>query len=652
MGNRAWLYLCSDEDEGAPPAEIASANGNLPTLWQVLLAEGESRAAPDDQDLLGDGDGNGAGMAADARVAHQRLGELAAFMGAHSDRDDALPVLQFDAAVQYLGELIDEHDDDGDLWISANLNELSWLHADGAAAYVHQTRTLCEERWLAVRQGMQAGDLAAVCRLLDVQDAGDASGWAWRFGFGGLSHSYFHEQDPARTVSFEDYVAEGGDDEDAWLGSALYRYRVDKLWGLRAVDPEAESDDDNDGDNDGDCWLPVMAPQWDAIWRSGASDEGVLWISREGRTGLLQVTENVARVLVPPRFDAVWDFEEDVASVQIGDKVGLIAADGREILPPSLDEAWNCAQGLVVARVGDQLGFVNKSGGWAITPRFEDAGSFCPGGLAPAFEAQAWGLVDRRGDWVAAPEWDDVYWDEDLHAFITERDGMQGLIDAAGRPVLDACFAALAPLDTAADSAELWKSGLMRISVLTQDARRGVVDGEGAVRVPIVYSDLGEVSWLPSERPGIPEPAPEGQAGRYARILANVGRDGDGDETWAEGVYDMAEGREVLACRHVLTFGLAWNGAYGWLVMQAGQAPCPHNVDGLYVGVARVGGDWLHEPVYAWIGSPESLQTAAGVYNGPPAIVSQWNEGEPVRAMRGDTGVLVMLHRDGRETPA
>ncbi|MEN4917132.1 WG repeat-containing protein [Achromobacter spanius] len=646
MGNRAWLYLCSDEDEGAPPSEIASANGNLPTLWQVLLANGEPGAAPDDQDLLGDVDGDGAGIAADARAACARLGELAAFMRSHAERDDAPLVLQFDAAVRYLDELIDEHDGEGELWISANLNELSWLHAGGAQAYVHQTRTLCDERWHALQQGMRAGDVAAICQLLDVQDAGDDSGWAWRFGFGGLSHSYFHEQEPARTVSFEDYVAEGGDDEGAWLGGGLYRYRVDNLWGLRAVDPESGSDDDDD------CWLPVMAPQWDAIWPSGASDEGVLWISREGRTGLLQVAENVARVLVAPRFDAVWDFEEDVASVQVDDKVGLIAADGHEILPPSLDEAWNCAQGLVVARVGDRLGFVDKSGGWAITPRFEDAGSFCPGGLAPAFEAQAWGLVDRRGDWVAAPEWDDVYWDEDLHAFITERDGMQGLIDASGRPVLDASFAALAPLDTAADAAEPWKNGLMRISVLTQDARRGVVDGEGVVRVPMVYSDLGEVSWLPSARPGILEPAPDGQAGRYARILANVGRDDDGDETWAEGVYDMAEGREVLACRHVLTFGLAWDGGYGWLVLHAGEAPCPHNVDGLYVGVASAVGDWLHEPVYAWIGSPESLQTAAGVYNGPPAIVEQWNKGEPVRTMRGDTGELVMLHRDGRVTPA
>ncbi len=199
------------QDEGAPPTEIASANGNLPTLWQVLLAKGESSAVPDDQNLFGDveGDGDGAGIAADARAVRARLGELAAFMRSHAQPDDAPHLLQFDAAVQYLDELIDEHDGEGESWISANLNELSWLHAGGAEAYVHQARILCDE-WLALLQGMQAGDVAAVCQLLDVHDAGDASGWAWRFGFGGLSHSYFQEQDPASAVRFEDYVAEGG----------------------------------------------------------------------------------------------------------------------------------------------------------------------------------------------------------------------------------------------------------------------------------------------------------------------------------------------------------------------------------------------------------------------------------------------------------
>lgn len=638
MGNRAWLYLRSDQDEGAPPAEIASANGNLPTLWQVLLARGEEAAAPDVQDVLGEG--GAAGIASDARAAHDRLCELAAFMLSHADRDDAPHCLQFNAAARYLAELIDERDDEGGLWISANLNELSWLHDGGGQAYARQVRAACDERWRALCQRMQAGDAAEVCRLLDVQDADDESGWAWRFGFGGLSHSYFREQEPARTVGYDDYNADGGDDEDPWLGGGLYRYRVDKLWGLRIIDPDAESDED--------CWRVVATPQWDAVWPGGASDEGVLWISSGEHTGLLAVQDGVARVLVAPRYDAVWDFEEDIASVQRDGKVGLLDAGGREVMPPMLDEAWSCAQGLVVARVGEQLGYVDKSGGWAITPRFEDAGSFMPEGLAPAFEAQAWGLIDRRGNWVMAPEWDDIYWDEDLHAYVTERGGLSGLVDATGRQVLDAQYAGMTPLDTAGDPAALWKSGLMRISVLTQDGRRGVVDVSGAVRVPMIYADLGEVSWLPSERPGIPEPAPVGQAGRYARVLA-CREHGDGDEG-AEGVYDAVAGREVLPCRHVLTFGLAWDGGYGWLALRASGEPCPFSVDGLVVGVARADGVWLHDPVYAWIGSPESLQTAAGVYNGPPAIAGRWSEGDPVRAMRGDTGALVMLHRDGRVT--
>ncbi len=510
MGNRAWLYLCSDQDDDAPSAEFASANGNLPTLWQVLLAQGEQSAAPDAQDIFGEG--GSAGIASDARAAHDRLCELAAFMLSHAGGDDAPLSLQFDAAARYLAELIYEEDDEADLWISANLNELSWLHDGGAQAYVQYVRGASNVCWQALRLCMQAGDMAGVCHLLNVQDVDDESGWAWRFGFGGLSHSYFREQEPVRTVSYEDFNAEGGDDDDAWLGGCLYRYRVDKLWGLRTVDPEAESDDD--------CWRVVAEPEWDAIWSSGASDDGVLWISRGGLTGLLGVKDDAVRVLAAPRYEAVWNFEEDVASVQVDGKVGLLDADGREVMAPTLDDAWSCAQGLVVVRVGDRLGYVDKAGGWAITPRFEDAGSFFPGGLALALEAQAWGLIDRRGGWVVAPEWDDIYWDEDLHAYVTQRGDLNGLIDATGRQVLDARYAGMAPLDTAADADKLWKSGLMRISVLAQDEKRGVVDGAGGVLVPMIYGDLGEVTWLPSELPGIPEPAPEGQAGRYARVLA------------------------------------------------------------------------------------------------------------------------------------
>ncbi|WP_141217896.1 WG repeat-containing protein [Bordetella genomosp. 5] len=641
MGNRAWLYLQSDSTEDTPPTEVASANGNLPTLWQVLLASGAEAVPVDAQDIMDEG--GAAGVASDARAAYDRLGELAAFLSRHAGREDAPLCLQLDAAVRYLAGLIDEHDETEALRFSANLNELSWLHGDGAHAYAAHVNRTSNALWAALQRGMGADDVAGVCALLCVQDADDDAGWAWTFGFGGLSHPYFHEQEPVRSVSFEDFDAEDGQEEGEWLGGGRYTFCVDGRWGLRALD------DDADAESEDECWRILMQPEWDAIWSGDATDKGVLWMRREGLIGLLHADDQRGRVLIEPRFDAVWDFSEDIASVESGGKVGLVAADGRVVMEPVLDEAWRCAQGLVIALVGDLMGYVGKDGQWAITPRFEDVGSFQPGGLAPAYENEAWGLIDRQGAWVVAPTWQEIFWEEELHAYVVQRDALNGVVDAAGRLVLDACHVGVSALDTETDLAEQWDRGVMRINVLTTDERRGVVDGAGKVLVPLVYADVGEVTWLPSRLPGVPEPAPSGQAARYVRVLAAAAGD---DMAGSEGVYDCTQGREVLPCAYVLTFGLAWNDGYGWLVLQAPDDACAHSEDGLLVGLAHPDGTWLHAPVYAWIGAPASLQTAAGIYNGPPALVRRWNEGLPVAAVRGDTGEQVLLHPDGRETAA
>lgn len=81
MGNRAYLYLQAGHDaqnaDGRQlPTEIASANGSLPVLWQVLLAEGNAMRPDTTQRVFGDADTMG--LAALASDALARLRELAA----------------------------------------------------------------------------------------------------------------------------------------------------------------------------------------------------------------------------------------------------------------------------------------------------------------------------------------------------------------------------------------------------------------------------------------------------------------------------------------------------------------------------------------------------------------------------------------------
>jgi len=577
MGNRAYLYLQADQDaqnaDGRqPPTEIASANGSLPVLWQVLLAEGNAMQPDTTQRVFGDA--GTMGLAALASDALARVCALAAYVQLHAASGGAPQVQPLATAASYLKQRIDAlaaQGPNGALWISANLDELAWLHDGGATAYIEHARLLCNARWQALCEAMASDDVDAVLRGLDL---------------------------PA-VDNDEDDDKDGEDDEhsdDTHLGHGLHRYVVNNLQGVRI----------------------------------GAEDGGP--------------------VVAPPQFESIWSFEDGIAAVLLDGKLGLIDTDGRQVLPCCLDEVWSYSQGLVMARVGDEIGFVDKAGAWVIPPRFEAAGDFSPGGLAPAYESGQWGLINQRGDWVVAPVWDDIDWDDALHAYVTQRAALSGLIDAQGRVVLDAQYAAMGPLDTEPDAAALWAEGRMRIRVLTEDDKRGVFDGQGGVVVPVAYTDLADVVWLPSESPADITPAPASQEGRYVRVLQCV-EHAEWDD-WFQGIYDTRDRCEVLPCRQQRVFGLKWKDAFGWFCTVRPEASSPHSPDGLNVGIAAADGVWLHEPAYAWIGVAASMDTIDGIEGGPPAIARQWSQGEPVPAMRADTGQMTLLYADGRAVAA
>lgn len=627
MGNRAWLSLQVDRDgRTVSSEEIAAANGNLPTLWQVLLADGSLRDADASQRVFGDV--GTVALAAPAQAAHDRLRQVAAFLRTHAASGDAPHCVQWDAAVAYLAERMEARgarDDAAGLWISANLDELAWLHGDGAQAYLVHARALCTDRWNALQHSMLTNDVAAVLRLLNVQDVDDESGWAWRVGLGGLAHPYFHPQEPARRMRYEDFDEDEDEDQDEDADDG----------GEDGADDEEDSDDDNDATHGTPTAKRRDTHLGDGLHRFAVDN---LWGVREGRG-------EDGRVVLAPQFDSIWRFEEGVAAVLRDDKLGLIDTDGRLLMPCELDEVWSYSQGLAMARVGDGIGFVDRSGAWAIPPAFESAGDFSPGGLAPAYEAGCWGLIDRSGAWASAPDWDDINWDDALHAYVTQRGDRCGLIDAQGRLVLDALYSALGPVDTESDPAGLWISGQMQIRVLTGDDQRGIVNGEGEVIVPVTYTDLADIIWLPAPDPANITPPPAGQADRYLRVL-RCEEHGEWDE-WFQGAYDMLERREALPCTQHMVFGLMWKDTYGWLCAVVPEHASVCSPDGLHIGIAQADGAWLHEPVYAWIGVPASLRTGDGVHGCPTAIAQCWSQGQAVPAMHAD-GAMRYLHADGR----
>lgn len=83
MGNRAWLYLQTEQDSDTPAIEVASVKNCLPTLWQILLATSETTRANTTQRVFGDAGTEG--LCAPAQAALARLTQLAAFLTERAD---------------------------------------------------------------------------------------------------------------------------------------------------------------------------------------------------------------------------------------------------------------------------------------------------------------------------------------------------------------------------------------------------------------------------------------------------------------------------------------------------------------------------------------------------------------------------------------
>ncbi|WP_369991954.1 WG repeat-containing protein [Pseudomonas xanthosomatis] len=586
MGNRAWLYLQSEQDGDAPSREIASSNNTLPTLWQILLASSEITPSDTTQRVFGDAGTDG--LRAPARAAHERLFQVAAFLIGRETDKGLQYCLQLEGAALWLERLLDEDYEGCECWFNANLDELCWLDDSAPAGFAAAVRQECNERWLALRERMAAGDVPGVLKLLNVSDLQDQSDWAWRFGLGGLDHPYFAEAEEPIEVCFEEYEAETAID-DAYLGGGLYRFEVQGLWGIRA-----------------------------------------------GRD------ERAARVSAP-RYQAIWPFDAGVAAVLLDDKVGLIDRAGNQVLACELDAVCDFAQGLAAAQVGKLFGFIDPSGNWVITPRFVDAGDFSPANQAAAREGEHWGVIDRQGNWVVAPTWYDIDWNEGLHAWIPRRNGLRGLIDTQGHLVVEPQYEALEVFVTEIDATEQWADGSLRM-VVGDYEQSGMLDCSGKLLVPVAYTSIGYLSWLPSRGISDEDPAPAGEANRYVQVSKCVEYKG-GWEQWFKNVYDTREGREVLPFVHEVV-GLKWGTGYGWFCTIAPDEPGVHAREGLHTGIANSDGSWLHEPIYGWVVKKDLKAWERDM------LIEHWNRCAPVPAQRADDGALVLLHADGRVEPA
>lgn len=178
------------------------------------------------------------------------------------------------------------------------------------------------------------------------------------------------------------------------------------------------------------------------------------------------------RMVIPPRFDDVGLFQEDLANVKIGEKWGFIDTSGTVVIEPQFDLVRPFYEGLAAVMIGTKWGFINKTGQMVIEPTFESANRF-DAGLALVTLNRKHGFIDRNGAFAIPPIFDHAYeFTEGLAA--VRQDGKWGFINQQGEFVIPRQF----------ELADRFSNGLALVKI---NGKFGYIDRAGKFIIPPHY---------------------------------------------------------------------------------------------------------------------------------------------------------------------
>ncbi|MCC7051666.1 MAG: sel1 repeat family protein [Gemmatimonadaceae bacterium] len=688
MGNRSFLYLGTrDQIEGGDGQPFADANNNFPTLWRLLLADGEPTAPNTDQRVFGDAGTRNLGSRASLGIA--RLRHLAEGIRNHPLHGSQPYLdLHFEALLTHceaqIAALAPPTPDEA--WFSANLDELSWLDGDQPDDFISRERDACNALAAGVAAALEAQDFPTLDHLLEIDSFGAGFGdwpsWAWNFGFGGIDHPYFAMRDEPRTIPFADFQDDDDDDDgerDSYLGGGLERVREN---GLTGVVKTAEVVGFRMKETRRTVLIP---PEWDAIDTAGHNKQPLFWVRRGGRAGLLRADASGTVLLHDCELDDAWSFERagarQVAVVKLGETLGLLADDGSWIarpdaVSPPLTEVWQFTGTHAIAASGDRQGVIGADGAWTVLPTFDSIDELQESGVAIARDGDRAQLVDvRRGEVVSSPQadlqwlvWPGVFegrqddagstgwWRADGTVLIAaqwdgiellqekpwlvrvERNGLSGVRDRDDRECIPPTWTSLAPR-TEPSSPPI--PGHLDEVIAGRDGRFGLLDGRGRELIPPQYDAVESF-------PGTTDSESSAQAFGGTLLVQRGTPAGRRCGAWS-----LALQREIIPCEydHLYAITLHRSGTEavpGYLAVMHAPGDRRGDTEPLRVGLLRADGSVLHDPRYAWIAERHHVTEYMDAMLVARAISTAWSKGTPVQAALSTEDFYVWLHRDGR----
>lgn len=190
-------------------------------------------------------------------------------------------------------------------------------------------------------------------------------------------------------------------------------------------------------------------------------------------------TDREGKIVIEPKFDLAWPFEEELAlaGAMINNKWGFIDTTGNFVIEPQFDQITSFKDGLAVIKTDDKWGYIEPSGKYFIKGQFSLAYQFNEG-YAPVQQNQKWGFVSKstiEKDIAINYKYDRAYgFHEGLAA--VQVDNKWGFINTDGELVIDYKF----------DKTNRFSNGLALVQV---DGKYGYIDQTGKFVIQPQFED-------------------------------------------------------------------------------------------------------------------------------------------------------------------
>lgn len=163
-------------------------------------------------------------------------------------------------------------------------------------------------------------------------------------------------------------------------------------------------------------------------------EEDIAIVKHGGKQGIATRDGVLA---VPTRFDAIAIIAPRVATLRLGEELGLWT--GKRIVEPAFGALGSTlAEDRLAVAIDGKWGFLDREGAIVVAASYDEVDEFSEGRAAVA-RAGKWGFVDRDGTEIGELVHDSVGWFSEGLAEL-ERDGRWGYVDLHGNVAIEPQF--------------------------------------------------------------------------------------------------------------------------------------------------------------------------------------------------------------------